>query len=171
MASGNPLFTFLPDDNTPPGTLHASKGWIVGASTPAENFPVLAFNDTIIQYADFHFVLPNHYGGGGITLQFAWAAAAATNNGVWAAAFRRIADDADDLDTTAHTYVYQTTADLTPPSVVGEVVYDDLVFTDGAQIDNLLVNEQFVLRVKRPAPSGTKITGDQRLLSVAGRET
>ena len=171
MASGNTLLILLPQHNTPPATIYATFDTIVGASTPVEAVPVLDFDDTTVEYADFYCTMPRHYAGGGVTLTFYWSAAAATNNGVWAAAFRRVADDAEDLDTTAQTYDYNTTADLTPAGTVGEVAYDTLTFTDGADMDSVAVWDYFILRVKRPAPSGTKITGDQSLHAIEIKET
>src|SRR3990167_3311405 len=120
MATGATLLTLFPQDNTPPATISATLDVMVGTSTPVESVQVLDFDDTTVEYADFYCVMPRHYGGGGVTLTFVWSAAQATNNGVWAAAFRRVADDVEDLDTTVQTYDYSTTADLTHASVVGE---------------------------------------------------
>lgn len=171
MASGDTLAVFHPADNTPPATVYATLDTITGASTPAEAVPVLDFDDTTVEYADFYGVFPNHYANGGVTLTFVWSAAAATNNGAWAAAFRLIDDDNEDLDTTAFTYDYNQTADLTPPSAVGEVAYDTLAFTNGADMDSVIANKYFILRVKRPAPSGTKITGDCSIHAIIVKET
>ena len=172
MASGDTLLILTPKAAAATATVHAAFKIIAGASTPGERIPVYAFDDTTVEYLDFYCVMPRHYAGTtGVTLTFIWGAAAAANNGVWAAAFRRVADDAEDLDTTAHTYDYNTTADLTPPSAIGEVAYDTLTFTDGADMDSVAVGEYFVLRVKRPAPSGTKITGDEYLHAIEVKET
>ena len=171
MASGDTLLLLFPQDNSPPATVYATFDIMVGTSTPAEAIPVLDFDDTTVEYADFYCVMPANYAGGGITVTFIWSAAANTNNGVWAAAFREVADDAEDLDTTAHTYDYNTTADLTPPSVVGEVAYDTLTFTSGADMDSVDAGEYFVFRVRRPAPAGTKITGDCSIHAIRIAET
>lgn len=171
MASGNTLITFLAQDNVPPFTLAASPGAYTGASTPAESFAKLDFDDTTVEYADFYGVMPAAYAGGGITLTFVWSSAQNTNNGAWAAAFRRLGDDDEDLDTTAMTYDYNQTADLTPASAVGELAYDTLAFTNGADMDSVVAGDYFCLRVKRPAPSGTKVTGDLGLHAVIVKET
>jgi len=171
MATGETMLAVYAQDAALPATLAAALDIVVGTSTPAENIPVLAYDDTTVEYADWLCWLPRSYGGGGLTLTFGWAAAAATNNGVWAAAFRHVPDDAEDLNTTAHTYDYNTTADLTPASAVGEVVYDTLTFTNGADMDSVVAGSYFILRVKRPAPSGTKITGDQYLHVIEIKET
>jgi hypothetical protein len=170
MASGDTLAIFTPMDNSPPATLYATFDVVVGTSTPAESVPVLDFDDTTVEYADFYGYMPSMYGSGGVVVTFVWSAAQATNVGAWAAAFRRVADDAEDLDTTAQTYAFNTTSDLTPPSVVGEVAYDTVSFTDGSDMDSVTAGDYFILRVRRPAPSGTKITGDQSLHMVIIRE-
>ena len=172
MASGDTLLILTPLHNTPPATIYATLDTMTGASTPAESIPVLDFDDTTVEYADFYIVIPGHYAGTtGVTLTFVWSAAAAANNGIWAAAFRRVADDAEDLDTTAHTYVYNDTGDITAPSAIGEVSYDDITFTDGADMDSVVADDYAILRVRRPAPSGTKITGDCSIHAIHLKET
>lgn len=171
MASGNTLLILTPADNTPPATTYATFDVMVGTSSPAESIPVLDFDDTTVEYADFYCVMPRHYTNGGVTLTFYWSAAQATNNGIWSAAFRRVADDAEDLNTTAHTYDYNTTNDITPASVVGEVAYDVITFTDGADMDSVTAGDYFILRVKRPATLGTKVTGDLSLHAIEIKET
>lgn len=171
MASGDTLLILSPLDDVPPATIYATLDWMVGTSTPVENIPVLDFDDTTVEYADFYCLMPANYASGGVTVTFFWSAAAATNNGAWAAAFRRVADDAEDLDTTAQTYDYNQTADLTPASAVGEVAYDTLAFTDGADMDSVVADDYFIFRVKRPAPSGTKITGDCSIHMIMIKET
>lgn len=171
MASGNTLLILTPQAAVPPATLGATFDTIAGTSTPAEAVPVLDFDDTTVEYADFYGVMPRNYAGGGLTLTIVWSAAAATNKGIWSAAFRRVEDDGEDLDTTAFTYDYNTTGDIDPASVVGEVAYDTITFTDGADMDSVAVGDYFILRVKRPAPSGTKITGDCSIHAIEIKET
>jgi len=170
MASGNTLLVLFPHDSSPPATLYATMDMMVGTSTPVESIPVLDFDDTTVEYADFYCLMPQFYNDGGVSVTFYWSAAAATNNGVWAAAFRRVADDAEDIDTTVQAYDYNTTADLTPPSVVGEVARDALSFTPGTDMDSVTSGDYFILRVKRPAPVGTKITGDVSLHAIMIKE-
>jgi len=174
MASGNALLVLTPLDNVPPATLYATLDTVTGTSTPAEAIPVLDFDDTTQEYADFYCVMPSHYAGTtGVTVKIIFSAAeAATDVVAWQAAFRRVADDAEDLDTTAHTYVYNEVV-ATAPSVVGEVAYDDITFTDGADMDSVVAGDYFILRVTRdPTPSsGTDVTGDASLHAVYVTET
>ena len=172
MASGNTLCQLTPMDNTPPAANYATFDVLVGASTPTEAFPFLAFDDTTVEYADFHCTLPRNYAGGGITIQFGWSSGATTNTAVLSAAIRREPDDAEDLDSTAFTYDYNNTGALTPASNAGEKVYDTLTFTDGADMDSLAVGEDFVLRVRRvPTDGSDTLVGDLRLHSIEVKET
>ena len=174
MASGDTLWVFDPLALTPPTTIFATGDTVLGTSTPAESVPVLDFDDTTQEYIDFYGVMPEHYAGTtGITLTVYFSAAEAASDVVaWQAAFRRIADDAEDLDTTAHTYVYNEVV-ATAPSVIGEVAYDDITFTDGADMDSVVAGDYFILRLTRdPTPSsGTDVTGDASLHMLHMKET
>jgi hypothetical protein len=168
MASGDSLIAFFAWDGSPPGVSGATFGTIQGTSTYNEFFPVANFDDTALEALDFMGIMPQHYAGGGLTCTVVFAHANNSSGPTWELAFRRINDDAEDLDTTAHTYVYNTVA-AGVPSVVGEVGYDDVTFTDGADMDSLAAGELFNLRVRRdPATGGA---GDARLLSIHVKET
>jgi hypothetical protein len=174
MASGNTLAIFRAQDCQPPATAFAQFDTIAGASTPAESIPVLEFEDgtaTSGEYADFYGVLPRTYGGGGLTLTIYWLSSATTGNCVWKAAFRRIADDAEDLDTTAHTYDYNSVT-ATTANAAGELDYAAITFTDGADMDSLAVGEAFILRIFRDGDDGgDTLSGDAGLFAVEIKET
>ncbi len=173
MASGDSLLILLPVSSIAPATTYATFDTMVGTSTPAESIPVLDFDDTTQEYADFYCVMPEHYDGGGITATIVFSAAeAATDVVEWQLAFRRVADDAEDLDTTAHTYDYNAVV-ATAPSAVGEVAYDNITFTAGADMDSVVAGDYFILRVTRdPTPSsGTDVTGDASLHAIHVKET
>lgn len=170
MASGDTLLILTPLHNTPPATLFATLDMMVGASTPAENVPVLDFDDTTVEYADFYCVMPRTYSGGGVTLTFYHSAAA--TSGVFGinAAFRRVADDVEDLDTTAQTYDYNEVA-ATVASAAGEVAYDTLAFTDGADMDSVVAGDYFILRIKRNTSVSSDATGDCSINAIEIKET
>lgn len=148
-----------PLGSSPTGTVAADLDWIVGTSAPIEWFPVLAFDTTTVQYADFHnLALPPNYAGGGLTLSIKSSAGATTGTLQWAAAIRRIADDVEDTDTTVHTYDYNVINIATLASVIGEVTYDNITFTNGADMDSLAVGELFTLRFRRDTGSDTLST-------------
>lgn len=70
MASGNTLFVLTPQGSVPTGTLFATQDRIIDASTPATETPVLDFDPTTAEHADWHVSMPAYYGGGGLT--FSW---------------------------------------------------------------------------------------------------
>jgi len=173
MASGDTLCTFGPQDGVPPATLAAAIDTIVGTSTPAEAIPVVAYDDTTQEYMDFIGVMPPNYSGGGFTIRlFHSSADVASDVTEWQVAFRRVADDAEDLNTTSQTYDYNLVV-ATVASASGEVAYDVITFTNGSDADNVAAGDLFILRVTRdPTPSsGTDATGDAYLHSIEIKET
>lgn len=168
MASGDTLLVLRPAHGVPTATVSAALFSIAGASTPNERWTVAAYDDTAVEHWDFQLIMPNTYDGGGITLRFTSGGAAASGNYVLSAAFRRIEDDVDDLDTTSHTYDYNDTSAITAPSVIGEVGYDTLTFTSGADMDSVAVGDAFVLRVR---VNGGTIVGDTYIHCIEVRET
>lgn len=157
---------------TQPATTMAVEGNRAGGSTPAENHPVWKFDPTTDEYLDFHYTLSPLYNGGGLTIRLGWSATTATSgNVIWRAAVKAIPDDTEDMDV-AHTYDYNSVTAATA-SASGEVVYDEITFTDGADMDSLAAGEDFVLRVSRNASSAsdTMTTSDAELCSIVIRET
>jgi hypothetical protein len=170
MASGNTLLVFVARDGVPSATSGATHTILAGGSTPAEGVPALAYDSASDEHADFVGVMPRHYAGGGLTLTLYWESTATSNAVVWNAAFRRVADDAEDLDT-SHTYDYNAVT-ATTASAAGEVDYATITFTDGADMDSLAVGELFNLRVTRDADNASdNMTGDAFLIAVEIRET
>jgi hypothetical protein len=174
MASGDTLLVMTAEHANPPNASTAAQLTVLaGTSTPAESIPVVAYDDTTQEYMDFRAVLPASYDGGGLTVIIGYTAAETSTDVVdWEAAIRRVADDAEDLDTTAHSYDYNGVVD-TAPSAVGEVAYATITFSDGADMDSLAASEYFILRVTRdPTPdSGTDVTGDASIHFIEIRET
>lgn len=154
-----------------PATLYAAEDVRVGGSTPAENFPVWNFDASTDEYLDFYCQLDPCYAGRGLTVRLAWAAATATSgNCIWRAAIRAFVDDTDDIDV-SHTYDYNSIT-VAAASASGEVVYDDITFTNGSDMDSLAAGEFFILRVTRDADNASDtMTGDAQLVAVSIRET
>jgi hypothetical protein len=172
MASGDTLLILTPLDNTPPATAYATLDTMTGASTPAESIPVLDLDDTTAEFCDFYCEMPRNYSGGGVTLTFVWSAASTSNTAVLRAAFRDVPDDAEDLDTTVFSYDYNQTTGLTPANVVGEVAYDVLTFTNGADMDSVVAGEYFILRVGRlPTDGNDTLVGDLSIHAIEVKET
>jgi len=132
-----------------PATDAAPLDFIVGTSTPVENIQVRAYDQSTIQYTDYRLRLPTGYAGGGVTLSFCTSCGTVTGTIQIEAAFRAFVDDAEDLDTTAHTYDYNSVTISTLPNVVGEETYDIITFTNGADMDGLGAGVECLLRVRR----------------------
>lgn len=172
MASGNSLAYLNADNAIPPATAYAQKDYIAGTSTPAESIPVLAFDSAETEYADFRLKMPQHYAGGGITVVICSGAGTATGGVRWDMALRAIEDDAEDLDTTAHTYDYNGVTVATLASAVGEVTYDNITFADGADMDSVGAGDELILRLKRTHDdAGDTAAADAYLHGIEIRET
>lgn len=176
MASGNKLFDLPVGVLHPPATSGAAFTAIAGASSPAERFVVAAFDSSSTEYLDTDVLtMPDSYSGGGITIKFvtgASSAAGGTDGYVFGCAFREIADDSEDLDSTAHTYDFNDSAEIQPPSVLGETTVDNVTFTSGADMDSVGAGDQFVLRVRRnPGATDDTMASDAYLHAVLIYET
>jgi hypothetical protein len=172
MATTNRLDTAFATDFKPTGTATAQIDVRPGGSTPTEQNYVLYFDDTTVEYADLNIRLPANYSGGGLTLSIEWLSASATTGDVvWQAAVRRIADDAEDLDT-SQTYDYNLSSAKTTASASGETVKSTITFTSGADMDSWAVDESAILRIARlPTDGGDTMVGDAGIWSVVINET
>lgn len=142
-----------------------------GGSTPAEAMMFIGvFDAATAEYVDLLCKLEG-YGGGGLTWTLGWSAATATTLETrWGIAIRRFQDDGEDLDA-AHTYAFNT-VEATAPSLSGEVSYDDITFTDGADMDSWAEGELAIVRIQRDAANaGDDMAGDAELWAVLGLET
>lgn len=170
MASGDVVVGI--ERSMPTTSNPATPGVRTGGGTPGggEKLFHLAFDASTIEYWDYLCHLEG-YAGGGLSIEFAWAAATATTSEtVWEAAIRRLNDDAEDVDA-SHTYDFNSVT-ATTATVAGELSYDSITFTDGADMDSVTDGERFVLRIRRNASSGSDdMSGDAQLYSIVGRET
>ena len=151
----------------PPATTNATPDFIAGASTPAENIPVWDFDGSADEHLDFYGVMKG-YAGGGITVEHKWSSSG-SGNVVIDGAFRRVDDQGEDLDTDAHTYVYNPSATTAVPTQ-GEVDYLDVTFTDGADMDSVAVGELFRIKITRDGTNDSDNT-DAELHAVEIKET
>ena len=171
MASGNEMFRASAMSGIPPASSYPDLGVLAGGATPAEQIPRWGFDDSSVEYLDFVLELPASYSGGGLTISFKTGGAATSGAYVLSAAIRRIQDDAEDIDS-AHSYDFNDSSAITTPSAVGEVGYDNITFTSGADMDSLAAGEMFVLRIRRNTGSGSDtMTGDMYFYSLVGKET
>lgn len=168
MASGDAVVQIM--KVMPPGADWATPDSRTGGSTPAEAVQVWDFDAGADEYLDYLCRL-HGYGGGGLTFRIKWSASSATANETrWEIAIRRVADDAEDIDT-AHTYAYNA-VDATAPSLSGEVDYADVTFTDGADMDDWADGEIAIVRLRRAAThANDDMAGDAELWMLTGEET
>lgn len=154
---------------TYPGANPATPDVRVGGSTPAESYPVYDFDPATDEFIDLLVSLEG-YDGGGLTVKLRWISAQTSNAVVWQVAIQAIPDDTRDVDT-SHTYVFNTVT-ATSATVIGEVDYADVTFTNGADMDSLADGELAIVRVGRDANvGGDTMTGDAELLAVIITET
>lgn len=163
MASGDTLCLFGPAD----------------AKLPSSNYPqhlirnnhhVLAYDAGTSETAYFESVMPQNYGGGGVTIYIGHAAASATSGTIgWLTAFERIGDRTHDIDSDSFASANTLTA-VAVSGTAGEVDIVSVAHTNGAQMDSVAVGEGFRLSVARDT-TNDDATGDAHLLWVEIRET
>lgn len=168
MASGDPVVQIL--EAVSPQTAFAPYMMRTGGSSPAENVPHWAFDAGTAESTDYVGLLKG-YGGGGLTITLAWMAATATTGVArFGVAFRRLQDDAEDVDT-SQTYDFNYVDD-TCASASGELSYFNIPFTNGADMDSLADGEMFIMRVTRDAAhANDTMSGDAQLVGIWGKET
>ena len=167
MASGDPVVQII---EIMPSETPAIPDIRTGGTGEAEHTRVWDFDPSTIEYLDFLCRL-HGYGGGGLTFRIFWAASSATTNETrWEIAIRALPDDAEDLDG-SHTYAYNA-VDATAPSASGELSYDTITFTDGADMDSWADGELAIVRLRRNAShANDDMAGDAELLALIGEET
>jgi hypothetical protein len=166
MASGNTLLIFHAYSNEPPASNFATLD-------TRNLHPVLDFDASTDESAVFGAVMPRGYAGNGVTLYIHYAMTSATSGYVvWEAAFERIGDEQQDIDSdsfAATNYVQDTV-----PTTSGNVGIATITFTNGADMDSVAAGEGFRLKVVRDADSTNATddaTGDAELFWIEVKET
>lgn len=171
MASGDVLVEIL--SVTPPDANEAIPLVISGGSTPGELVQGWSFDGvTTDNYIDFVCRLIDNAGTPGLTFKYKFSMGTASSGNVRIGmAIRRIADDAEDFDT-SHTYSFNEATEAVP-TAIGEVAYASIAFTNGADMDSLAAGELFILRFRREASDTTNDTasGVLELWGISGTET
>ena len=163
MASGDTLLLFTPLHNEPPTSAFATLD-------TRNSHPTLDFDAAANEDAIFSAVMPQHYGGGGVTVFLHYAMTSALSLTVdWDVAFERIGDQQLDIDGDSFAAV-NSVDNTTVPGTAGLVDIVSVAFTDGADMDSVAVGEAFRLLVRRDAVADDA-TGDAELVRVEIRET
>lgn len=169
MSKGNLLCAFYPQDNHPPSSAMATL-------TTRNRHAVLAFDDSAVESAFFHGMIPwNYEAGNGFTVWIIWmAASAVTLSTRWRIFFERHNDEGTDLDTDSFATSITLQGTTVAPATSGAVQYTSIAVLDDADLraDGLRAGESFRLQVRRDATTGTDdMVGDAQLLAVELRET
>jgi len=163
MASGDTLLIFHPYNNEPPSSNFATLD-------TRNQHPVLDFDGGTNEDAVFSAVMPQNYDGGGVTVYIHYSMESDTTNDIdWDAAFERVGDQQQDVDSDSFATA-QSVDNTTVPGTSGLVDIVSIAFTDGAQMDSVAVGEKFRLKITRDAASDTSTT-DAELHAVEIRET
>ena len=131
--------------------------------------PVLDFDDTTQEYAQWTFRLPATYGGGGLTVEVYFSATSATSGNVYFdAAVERIGEEQLDVDSDSFASA-QTSSATATSTTSGYVKKATVAFTDGAQMDSLAAGELGRLKISRT--TGGSVSGDVEVHRVVVKET
>lgn len=166
MASGDTLAVFTPLANEPPATIYATLD--------LRNYhPCLDFDGAADEEAAFTGILPRNYAGGGLTVNLhVGFTSAVTGTSYWQAAVERM--DVNTLDLDADSFAAFQGANVVPNGVSGIMTLGTITFTNGAQIDSVVVGDMFRLKIRRDADGsvGTDtVTTDAELYAIEIKET
>ena len=164
MASGDTLLIWTPLSNEPPSSNFATLD-------TRNSHVVLDFDGAANESAVFRGVMPRHYAGTtGVTVYIHYTMTSATSGDIdWDAAFERVSDSQQDIDSDGFASV-QSVDNTTVPGTSGHVDIVSIAFTNGAQMDSVAVGEAFRLRITRDAASDT-VTTDAELYALELKET
>jgi hypothetical protein len=163
MATGNALAEFLPGHVELPASNAAAWG-----TRNAQ--PHLAFDAATNESAVFSGIMPDHYAAGGVNVILLWRATSATSGNVrWQVEVERQNDES--LDTDADSFATAVEATAAAPGTAGMLQYTTVALSN-SEIDGLVANERYRLRITREANDATNdtMTGDAELVHVYIRE-
>ncbi len=162
MASGDTLAIFHPYNQEPP----ASN---VATLATRNLHIILEFDGAVNESTVFSYIMPQHYGGGGVDVYIHWSHVGTTGDVDWDGAFERIGDGVQDVD--SDNFATAESVDGTAvPATDGDVDIVAIPFTDGAQMSSVAVGEKFRLKITRDAVSDTS-TAIAEIHAVEIRET
>lgn len=156
------LFQLRPQANEPPASSFATM-------FTRNSHPGLSFDGDVC--AMWTFVMPNWYGGNGVTVDL-WIVSSETSNDTdWDGSWERIATSQDiDSDSFATAISADNNSNNATSGIATKV---SIAFTDGAQMDSCTADELCRFRVCRDATSDTGGTTNGQAVLIGGqiRET
>jgi hypothetical protein len=170
MASGDTLMVLLPHGSIPPATAYATLDTVPATTaTPDISTPVLDFDSSGDEFADWSVVMPRHYAGTtGITLTLYWTSEVTSGTVAWACQIRREENSSAHIAGDFATAVVAS-AD-TVEGTARNMNYTELAMTNGAQIDSVVAGEAMTVRVFRDV-SADNMASDAELHKVEIQET
>ena len=172
MANGNLLFEFNAQSAVPLSSNSPTPDEIVAATGLR---PVRDFDSSTDEKLTFQGTMPPHYDGGGMTATI-WGAMDTANTGTKvvkiALAVERIADG-DALGAAGSDFASPQTVEATVDNTADDIFDGIITFTDGAQMDDLAVDEpcRFELERQNTGLTGTNATGDWQWSRIVIKET
>lgn len=170
MASGDRLAFFTPNHSEPPSANAAAWDTVLTSSADSDEkqTPVLRFDPSTNEHADFSEKLRN-YGSGGFNVIIGHTSDGTGGNVKWDVTFKSFTDDVDNLGSKAFGAAPSgNTVTAAAPTAANEIVYDTITVSDGADMDSIANGEQYHLRVTRDAADAadTLNSNDAFLVSV-----
>lgn len=164
MAAGDFIAVFTPLNNEPPATDPATFD-------VRNDHPVLDFDAAVDESAVFTSIMPQHYDGSGLTVKLHYAMSSAiADDVVFDVAIEKIGDESQDIDLDGFAAVQSVTD--TVPATSGHVGIATVTFTDGAQMDNVVIGDAYRIKVTRDADNAADdAAGDMELVAIEIRET
>ncbi len=171
MATTDTLFVLSPQGSIPPSANYATQDTVADASTPNTYFPVLDFDATTSEHADWHVTVPSHYAGGGFTIS--WKGGTDANDTGTLSLAIRIKNVADASIMTADLGIDTATAvtitDTPPATPINKINYSATGTLSHANAGSPAVGDRLIIRATRDI-SDTN-AGDLQLAEVLILET
>jgi len=172
VATTNTIFILTPQNSTPTATLFATYDTISEASTPVSVIPVLDFDTTTAEYADWHVTVPSHYDGGGFTCS--WKGGTdADDTGTFEIELRMIVI-ADGTILTGDLAIDGATAvaltDTPPATPINKMNQSGTAALSHSNAGSPSVGDRMIIRAKRDVDNDTN-TGDLQLQEILILET
>ena len=165
MSSGQLLCVVNPGQETYPDSNFATPD-------KRSDTDVIDFDDTADESVEFPAWMPDNYSGGGVTVTIGYMASTATSGTVSLdIAFKSMTDDVDNI---SKSFAAANNVNSTTASASGEIKYQSLTITDGADMDSVAANEWFKIKFTRDADSTTStdnLVGDIELVFIEFKET
>ena len=175
MASGDTLCVFDALSGVPGDADYATMDTILttSADEPDSIVPVLDFDPGATEeYIYFRGRMPEHYGGGGVTVTISWTSEATTGNVIWSLAWKSFTAGADNVVTKAFAAPNDSSASATD-ATARDLNETTITFTDGADMDSVAAGEMFWLELHRSSAdaSDTMDSNDAEFHSMHIEET